>query len=46
MRTQLGLVQRLPLAARPQHIEDGIGTGPIRHARSSATKAMGIDVHR
>ena len=40
----LGLVQGLPLAARAQHIEDGIGADAIGHARSSAAKAMGIDV--
>jgi hypothetical protein len=44
MRTQLRLVERAPLAAGPQDKEDGIGTGTIRHARSSPTKAMGIDV--
>ncbi len=44
MGTQLGLIQRLPLAARSQNVEDSIGTRTIRHARSSAAKAMGIDM--
>ena len=44
MGTQLCLIQRLPLAARSQNVEDSIGTGTIRHARPSSAKAMGIDV--
>jgi hypothetical protein len=46
MGTQLRLVQRLPLAAGAQHIEDGISTGTIGHARSSSAEAMRIDVDR
>ncbi len=46
MGTQLGLIQRLPLAASAQDVEDGVGTGAIGHARPSSTKAMGIDVDR
>ncbi len=44
MRTQLGLVQGLPLASRSQHIEDRIRTASICNARSPASKAMRIDV--
>jgi hypothetical protein len=44
MGTQLGVIQRLPLAAGPQDVEDRIGTTPIRHTRSPAPKAMRIDV--
>lgn len=41
-RAQVGLIQRLPLAAGSQHIEDRIRAGAIRHAWSSASKPMGI----
>jgi hypothetical protein len=40
MRTQLGLIEGLPLAARAQYIEDRVGTVSIGHARSSPAKAM------
>ena len=43
---KLCLVQRLPLAAGAQDEEDRIGTGTIRHAQSSSTKAVRIDVDR
>ena len=46
MRTQLGLVQGLPLAARAQDVEDRISTAAIGDARSSSAEAMGIDVDR
>ena len=36
--------ERRPLAAGAKHEEDRIGTGAIRHPRSSAAEAMGIDV--
>jgi len=45
MRAQLGLVQSLPLASSSQDKEDGICTVSIRHARSSTSKAVGIDMH-
>ena len=44
MRTPLGLVQGLPLAARAQDGEDRVGTTAIGDARSSSAEAMGIDV--
>jgi hypothetical protein len=44
MGTQFGLIQRLPLAARPQDVEDGIGAGAISPAWSASAKAMGIDI--
>jgi hypothetical protein len=44
MRTQLGLVQRLPLTAGAQDVEDRVSAGTIGHARSSAAEAMPIDV--
>src|SRR5260370_1145261 len=46
VRTQLGLIQGLPLATRSQHVEDGIGTVAIRHPWASSPKAMGIHMHR
>jgi hypothetical protein len=46
MRTQLSVIQRLPLAARPQHIEDRIGTVTIGHPWPSSPKAMRIHMHR
>jgi hypothetical protein len=45
MRTQLGLVQGLPVAAGSQDVEDRVDTVSIRHARSSSAKAMGVDMH-
>jgi hypothetical protein len=45
MGTQLGLVEGVPLAAGPQDVENRIGTGSIRHSRSSSAKAMGVDVN-
>ncbi len=44
MRTQLGLVQSLPLAARSQHIKDGISTSSIGHSWASPAKSMRVDV--
>jgi site-specific recombinase XerD len=44
MRTQLGLVERLPLASRSQDVENGIGAVTIRHAGASTAKAMRVDV--
>lgn len=44
MSAQLRLVQRPPLAAGPQDEANRIGTAPIRHARSSSAKAMGMDM--
>lgn len=44
MRAQLGLVERLPLAAGSQDKEDCISTVSIRHPRSSTSKAVGIDM--
>ena len=41
---QVRLVQRLPLAAGAQHIEDGIGTDPGGRPRAPATKPVGVDV--
>src|SRR5512135_1023794 len=46
MRTQLGVIQSLPLAARAQHVENGIGTVAIRHPWASSSKAMRFHVHR
>src|SRR5947209_12278889 len=46
VRTQLGLIQGLPLASRAQHVEDGIGTVAIRHPWASSSKAMRIHMHR
>jgi hypothetical protein len=45
MRAQLGLVERLPLAARSQNEEDRVGTVSIGHTWPSAAKAMRIDMH-
>jgi hypothetical protein len=42
MRTQLGLIQRLPLAARAQDVEDRICTAPIRDTWSSTSKAVRV----
>jgi hypothetical protein len=46
MRTQLGLVQGLPLAAGAQDVEDGLGAGPIGHPWTASAKAMPIDMLR
>ena len=40
--TQLSLLQGCPLAARAEHIENGIGTAAIWYTWTPATKAMGI----
>src|SRR6266498_4061883 len=42
---QVGLVEGSPLAAGTQHVEYGIGTSAIRHARSAATETMGVLMH-
>ncbi len=44
MRTQVGLVEGLPLASSSQNEEDGVGTVSIWHAWPSAAKAMRIDM--
>ena len=44
MDTQLGLVQRSPLATGPQDMEDRIGASSIRDTQSSPAKVLGIDV--
>jgi hypothetical protein len=43
---QVCLVQGLPLTARAQHIEDGIGTHPIRDTGASAPEPVRVDVRR
>src|SRR5690242_10789388 len=45
MRAESRLVQRLPLAARAQHVENRIRTGAIRDAWASAAKTMEIDAN-
>jgi hypothetical protein len=44
--TQLGLVQRLPLAAGAQDIKDGISAAAIRRSWTATAKAVGIGVNR
>jgi hypothetical protein len=44
MGTQLGLVERLPLASRSQDVENGIGAVTIRHPGAATAKAMRVDV--
>lgn len=46
MRTPLGLVHCLPLAAGPQDEEDGVRASAICDARPPTPKAMGIDMNR
>jgi hypothetical protein len=46
MRTQVGLVQGLPLAARAQDVEDRVGAGTIGHPWTASAKPMPIDVLR
>jgi hypothetical protein len=46
MRAQLGLIQRLPLAARAQYVEDRISTAPIRDTWSSTPKAVRVHMLR
>jgi hypothetical protein len=41
--TEFGVIESLPLATRSQDIEDGISAGTVSPARSSSSKAMGID---
>jgi hypothetical protein len=43
-RTQICLVERLPLAAGAQGVENGVRTAPIRDARASPAKAVRIDM--
>src|SRR5260370_11992517 len=43
MRTQLGLVEGLPLASGSQDIKDRVCTAAIRDTGSSAAKTMGVD---
>jgi len=40
--TQLGLMEGFPLAARAEHVKNGISTATIRHTRPATTKAVGI----
>src|SRR5690349_7504300 len=44
--TQLGLVQRRPLTAAAQHVEDGIGAATVGDTRAASAKAMAVDVLR
>ena len=44
--TQVGVVERFPLAASPQHIKNRIRALPIRDPRPSAPKAVRIHVDR
>src|SRR5260370_13892338 len=44
MRTELGLVEGLPLATRSQHVEDGVGTAAIGNTGASPAKAMRVDL--
>src|SRR5947209_13668345 len=46
MRTQLGVIQGLPLAASSQDVENGIRTVAIRYPWASSPKAMRIHMHR
>src|SRR5574341_1022899 len=46
MRTQLGLIEGLPLASRAQDVEDGIGTVAVRHPWASSPEARRIGMHR
>jgi hypothetical protein len=46
VRTQLGLIQRLPLASRSQDVEDGIRTVAIRRSWASSPETMRIHMHR
>src|SRR5437764_10382911 len=46
VRTQLGLIEGLPLTPGTQDIENGISTVAIRHAWASSSKAMRIHMHR
>jgi hypothetical protein len=46
MRTQLGLIQGLPLTPRSQHVKNGVSTGSIWHAWPSSTKAVRVHMHR
>jgi hypothetical protein len=46
VRTQLGLIQGLPLTTCSQHVENGIGTVAIGHPWASSPKAMRIHVYR
>src|SRR2546423_3618565 len=41
---ELGGVQRLPLAAGAQDVEDGVGADPVGGARAAAAEAVGVDV--
>ena len=43
--TQVGGVQRPPLAARAQDIKDGIGTPAICHPWAPTPEAMAVDMH-
>jgi hypothetical protein len=46
MGHQFSLIQRLPLTTRPQHIEDGVSTGPVSLAWPTTTEAMSIHMYR
>jgi hypothetical protein len=46
MRTQLRLIEGLPLASGAQDREDRVGTVSIGHARSSTSKAMRVHMQR
>lgn len=43
-RTELGGIERFPLAAGAQHEQDGIHANPVGGAGPSAAEAMGVDV--
>lgn len=46
MRDQFGLIQRLPLTAGAQDVEDGIGTRAIRYAWPATTKTVRAHMRR
>lgn len=45
-RTEVRFIQSFPLTARPQHIENAIGTFSIRNTGTPPAEAMGILVNR
>ena len=44
VRTQLGLIQALPLAARAQHIENSVCAQTVGNAGTSAAKAVDVNL--
>ena len=42
--TELGLIQRLPLTAGAQHIEDGVGTQALRDSGTATAESVRVDV--